>query len=125
VLAADDRRDNRILIAEFLRRSGADVTLVDSGRSAISLADQAAAGGTPFDIVLMDMQMPDVDGYQATSQLRAAGHRMPIIALTASAMKGDQQKCLDVGCDGYLTKPVDFSVLIETIARHLPTPESS
>ncbi len=119
VLAADDRRDNRILIAEFLRKAGASVTLADSGRLAVDLAAQAAEDDAPFDIVLMDMQMPDIDGYKATEQLRAAGHRMPIIALTASAMKGDRQKCLDVGCDVYLPKPIDFKLLIETVSRQL------
>jgi CheY-like chemotaxis protein len=118
VLAADDRRDNQLLIVEFLKRAGATVTIAGNGRVAIQLASEAASAGKPFDVVLMDMQMPEVDGYEATAQLRAAGHRMPIIALTASAMKGDADRCLEVGCDDYLPKPIDFRLLVEMVARH-------
>ena len=112
VLAADDRRDNQLLIEKFLRKSGAQVVIAVNGRSAVEQVVQAAAAGEPFDVVLMDMQMPEVDGYEATAQLRAAGYRLPIIALTASAMKGDHERCLRVGCDNYLPKPIDFSLLV-------------
>ncbi len=118
VLAADDRRDNQMLIQRMLRNAGAQVTIVGDGRAAIAQVLGAARQGEAFDVVLMDMQMPELDGYQATAQLRAAGCRVPIIALTASAMKGDQDRCMQVGCDDYLPKPIDFSVLVEMVARY-------
>ena len=122
VLAVDDRRDNQMLVSELLQKAGAEVMLADGGRVALEMVAQADAAGTPFDIVLMDMQMPDIDGYEATRSLCAAGHRMPIIALTASAMQGDHRKCLEVGCDGYITKPVDARILVATIRRYLAFP---
>jgi len=119
VLAVEDRRDNQFLIREFLRRAGAVVTVASDGRTAIDLIAKAQHDGQPFDVVLMDMHMPEMDGYAATTELRAHGHHLPIIALTASAMKGDHERCLEVGCDDYLPKPIDFRRLIEMVARHV------
>ena len=117
VLIADDRSDHRIVITEFLEKSGATVTVVDNGRAAVEIAVQTISTGQPYDVILMDMRMPELDGYQATAQIRAAGLKTPIIALTASAMKGDHQRCLAVGCNDYLPKPIDFTVLIDRVAR--------
>ena len=79
----------------------------------------AACQARRFDLVLMDCQMPEMDGWQATRRLRAAGHEMPIIALTASALAGDRDRCLMVGMNDYLTKPIESALLAEKIDRWL------
>ena len=109
VLIADDRFDHRTVIAEFLSASGAIVSVTDNGRSAVDSVMASEQQGNGFGVVLMDMHMPELDGYEATAMIRSAGFHVPIIALTASAMKGDLQRCLAIGCNDYLTKPIDFT----------------
>ena len=119
ILLAEDGPDNQRLIAFVLRRVGATVELADNGRIALDKALAASRGGQAFDVILMDMQMPEMDGYEATEQLRAADYRGRIIALTANAMAEDRRRCLDAGCDDYATKPVDRERLIEAIRLHM------
>ena len=115
LLLADDGPDNQLLIGSFLRKHGADVTIVDNGRKAVDTALASLESGNPFRIVLMDIQMPILDGYSATGELRAKGWTRPILALTANAMQGDRQKCLDAGCNDFATKPINRVDLLEKI----------
>jgi len=119
ILLAEDGIDNQQLIAFLLRRRGAVVDVAENGQIAIDKVLQAERAGQPFDCILMDMQMPVLDGYDATRRLRQRGCQTPIVALTANAMRGDQEQCLDAGCDDYLAKPVNRDDLLQTVARHL------
>ena len=118
ILLAEDGPDNQRLISFILKKAGAKVSLANNGQEALDLAAEAEGQGCPFDVILMDMQMPVMDGYVATKKLRETKSVAPIIALTAHAMTSDRQKCLDAGCDDYLTKPVDRKKLVETVASY-------
>jgi PAS domain S-box-containing protein len=113
VLLAEDGYDNRELIENILRKAGAEVVSVENGRLAV---EEAEAGG--FDVILMDMNMPELDGYAATRMLRDRGYRQPILALTANAMSDDDARCLDAGCDEHLPKPINRRQLLRTIAEY-------
>jgi two-component system CheB/CheR fusion protein len=86
---------------------------------AVNMVVAAIASGQPYDMVLLDMQMPVMDGYQAAKQLREMGCDIPIIAATAHAMKGDRQRCIEAGCSDYLTKPLDRQKLLAMVSGHL------
>jgi signal transduction histidine kinase/DNA-binding response OmpR family regulator len=118
ILLAEDNPDNRNIIRYFLERAGVQIEVAEDGLQAVQLVQTRH-----YDVVIMDMQMPRFDGYSATMALREAGWRVPIVALTAHAMLGDEQKCLEAGCDAYLTKPIDASRLIATVSRYLPKRE--
>jgi len=113
VLLAEDGPDNQRLIRTILSDAGAEVELAVGGREAVA---KARAGS--FDVVLMDMQMPEMDGYEATRLLRSGGCAAPILALTAHAMASDREKCLAAGCTDHLAKPIDRGKLIRAVARH-------
>jgi CheY-like chemotaxis protein len=98
----------------ILRTAGAAVTVVTTGKQAVSAVER---GG--FDLVLMDMQMPEMDGYAATAELRRKGYTLPIVAVTAHAMSGDRARCLAAGCDDYVSKPVDADDLVRRCAGYL------
>jgi PAS domain S-box-containing protein len=117
VLVAEDGRDNQRLIALHLSRAGAEVQVADNGRIALEQLDAAQAAGQPFDLLLTDMQMPEIDGYTLARTLRERGSTISIVALTAHAMAEDRQRCLDAGCDDYATKPIDRNELLEACAR--------
>jgi signal transduction histidine kinase len=119
VLLAEDVPANQMLVCRALSRRGHKVEVARNGQEAIELATRQR-----FDVILMDVQMPGIDGLQATATLR--GHDLtasvPIIALTAHAMAGDRQRCLDAGMDGYLAKPLDLAQLVQTVESYAPQP---
>jgi CheY-like chemotaxis protein len=114
VLLAEDSPTNQALVELLLKKLGVEVVIVENGQQAVqkALAEK-------FDVILMDIQMPVMDGYEATNQLRKNGVKVPIIALTAYAMKGDDEKCFAAGCSDHLSKPIDRKKLIVTIMKYL------
>ncbi|MBN8643862.1 MAG: PAS domain S-box protein [Planctomycetes bacterium] len=123
IMLAEDGPDNQRLIAHHLRKAGALVRVFENGLKALcALTQDASESGElvpnpELDLLLTDMQMPEMDGYTLARTLRARGFRLPIVALTAHAMNGDDRKCLDAGCDAYATKPIDRDKLIEVCRR--------
>jgi len=115
ILLAEDNSVNQRVACRLLEKRGHTVAVACNGRQAIDLFDERA-----FDLVLMDVQMPEMDGFEATAAIRArekaTGHRIPILAMTAHAMKGDQERCLAAGMDGYVTKPIKPAALLAAIA---------
>ena len=116
VLVAEDNPSNQMLIKIMLQNIGLDVCIVGNGQEAVDSACEQH-----FDMIFMDMQMPVMNGYEAAVALRAKKMTVPIIALTANAMKGDAEKCLKAGCDEYLPKPVNRKILEKVMAGYLTT----
>lgn len=119
VLVVDDRRDIRYLAQHFIEEAGAEVVTANNGKAAIQAVQKAEDQNKPFDVIVMDMQMPVMDGYQATVRLRSQGFKQPIIALTAGAMQGERKRCLQAGCNDFLSKPIESQRLIEVLARYI------
>ncbi len=123
VLVAEDHVVNLKLIQTLLRKRGHRVTAVQNGKAAVAAIETAGRGG--FDVVVMDLQMPEMGGLEATGAIRAkesgTGARVPIVALTAHAMQGDRERCLEAGMDDYLSKPIDVNQLITIVERFTPT----
>lgn len=115
ILLAEDGVDNQRLIETILQNRGAKVSIVEDGEAAVQTALSAYRCGEPFDVILMDLQMPVVDGYTAVARLRAEDYPGPIIALTANAMSEERGRCLELGCDYFLEKPIDRTALFTTI----------
>jgi signal transduction histidine kinase/CheY-like chemotaxis protein len=119
ILVAEDGPDNQALISSILRRAGLDVDLANDGQIACEKTLAAQEAGAPYELIVMDMQMPLMTGYEATAALRRDGVRVPILALTAQAMAGDRDKCLAAGCDEYLSKPIDRGRLLALVRELL------
>jgi signal transduction histidine kinase/CheY-like chemotaxis protein len=117
MLVAEDNVVNQRLVVFHLKKAGAEVDVTENGREALELVLRADAVGKPYRVLLTDMQMPEMDGYTLARTLRDRANEIPIIALTAHAMAEDRQRCLDAGCNDYVTKPIDKAVLIETCWR--------
>jgi CheY-like chemotaxis protein len=115
VLVVDDRRDIRFLSRRILSKAGANVDEAEDGQLALDFIHNRLAEGNPFDLILLDMQMPRLDGYETAKRLRASGFVGPIIALTADAMQGDMNRCLEAGCNDYLSKPIDAARLVQLV----------
>jgi two-component system, sensor histidine kinase len=111
ILLVEDGEANRKLCSLLLRRAGAKVVTAENGQIGVKTALTQS-----FDLILMDMQMPVMDGYTAATQLRQEGITIPIIALTAHALQGDEAKCRMAGCSGYLSKPIDSATLLRKVA---------
>lgn len=119
VLVVDDRREIRFLSKRFLTLAGASIAEAVDGEQAIAVVTEAMQQNQPFDLILLDMQMPKLDGYETARQLRKLGFNAPIIALTADAMQGDMTRCIECGCNDYLSKPIDKTLLLQTINRYV------
>ena len=117
ILVAEDNLPNQKLIQILLQKMGLDVTVVEDGQAAVEKALSET-----YDLILMDMQMPILDGYEATRQLREKSYSVPIIAVTANAMVGDEKKCLEAGCEGYIPKPIDRQRLTEILSKYITLP---
>ena len=116
ILVAEDSLPNQILIRILLEKIGFEVVTANDGNEAFQKAQD-----NEFGLILMDMMMPNMNGYEATAALRNAGITTPIVALTGNAMKSDREKCIKAGCDDYLAKPIDKNKLIEMLENYLPT----
>jgi CheY-like chemotaxis protein len=113
LLLAEDGPDNQRIISFLIQKAGASIVVVENGQ----LAVDAIAAGESFDAILLDMQMPVMDGYDAATAIRNLHYRGPIVALTAHAMRGDREKCLAAGCDDYCTKPIQRATLFDILGR--------
>ena len=119
ILLAEDNVVNQMIVTRMLEKWGHTLVVAGNGKEAVTAVTQQ--GARSFDLVLMDVQMPEMDGFEATARIRAweqgTGGHLPIIALTAYAMKGDCEKCLEAGMDGYLTKPLKSDELLDAIGK--------
>ena len=120
ILVAEDNQINQIIVVRMLERLGAQVDIVMNGQEAV---DQI--GQKNYDLILMDCQMPVMDGYDATRKIRSTGRAIPIVAMTANALAGDREKALEAGMNDYITKPLDKEIMREVLTRWLSSSSSS
>ena len=114
ILIADDNEHNRYIARFLLEDAGHQVEQVENGEDAVRKAQKGN-----FDLVLMDIQMPVLDGLEATKQLKQAGFNTPIVALTAKAMRGDREEILAAGCDGYISKPFEVDAFVIDVEKYI------
>jgi PAS domain S-box-containing protein len=114
ILIAEDIKSNQMLMKALLEKMGLKTTFADNGAEAVDKVN-----GESFDLIFMDIHMPQMDGYEATRTIRNNGVKTPIVALTANAMEGDEKKCLDAGCDDYVSKPVIYTTLVAKLNKYL------
>ena len=119
VLLAEDAPQVSAVFTRILQTMGLEAETAKNGRVACELAEKSKAQGKPYDLVLMDIQMPTMNGYEATRWLRGHGWKGPILALTAHALAGDREKCLAAGCNDYIAKPVGLAALRRALVRYL------
>ncbi len=119
VLLAEDVPDVYVVLRQILQKMNLEVEIAEDGRLACEMAEKSQAEGRPYDLILMDIQMPKMNGYEATRWLRQHGWQGPIVALTAHALVGDREKCLAAGCDDYIAKPITAKGLRDVLARYL------
>jgi signal transduction histidine kinase/ActR/RegA family two-component response regulator len=117
ILLAEDGIDNQRLLSFILKKAGATVDIAEDGQLALVMLEKANELNMPYQLLLTDMQMPVMDGYVLAETLRSQGTKIPIVALTAHALPEDCQKCLDAGCNDYLTKPIDKHLLLTVCAK--------
>ena len=110
ILLAEDSIDNRRLLKRLLEGAGAQLDVASDGLDAVKMAQSH-----PFDVILMDIQMPRLDGYNATRQIRGIGFKKPILALTAHASEQDLERVLEAGCNDRLVKPIEFDQIVSSI----------
>lgn len=122
ILIVEDNELSRDMLSRRLRRKGYEVLVATDGQEGIAMAQRELP-----DLVLMDLSLPDLDGWEATRRLKkdATTHHIPVIALTAHAMSGDREKAIDAGCDEYDTKPIDLRRLLSKMVRFVEDPEAS
>jgi CheY-like chemotaxis protein len=120
ILVVDDLKSMCDLLSWYIREAAGSPEAVTNGRAAVQAVERAAASN-PFDAIILDVQMPAMDGYEVVRTLRAKGVQIPVIALTAGAMAGDRERCLQAGFDDYLSKPIDRRKLVQLIADHTPS----
>ncbi len=118
-LVVDDRRDIRFLSRKFLTDAGATVSEAEDGELAVAAVEKAMSAGAPPDIIILDMQMPKLDGYETAKALRRMKYAGPIIALTADAMQGDMSRCIECGCNDYLSKPIDKDIMLNKVKQYV------
>jgi CheY-like chemotaxis protein len=118
-LIIDDRRDIRFIAEHILSDAGAAVETAADGKTGVEVAAGRIEDGNPFDVVVTDIQMPEMDGYETTKQIRSLGYGGPILALSASAMATDRDKSLAAGCDEHMAKPINRSVFLQMIGKLL------